>query len=179
MKIRPIETERLFLRGFEKDDALFAIGIWNDAETGKYLPDPAMTEIGEAYLKTVQALGEDAECCYLIAVSKETGERIGTCSFMPSEGGDAFDIAYCVSGAFWNQGYATEMAKGMLDAFRVRGGKRATVRVNRENAASNRIAQKLGFRVVGEKVYKKRGTDRTFTDYLYELDLDCALKARS
>ena len=30
MKIETIETKRLYLRGFSKEDAPFAISIWND-----------------------------------------------------------------------------------------------------------------------------------------------------
>ena len=41
MKIETIETERLYLRGFEKEDADFAISIWNDPEMGEYLGDHA------------------------------------------------------------------------------------------------------------------------------------------
>ena len=40
MKIKPIETERLLLRGFTKDDAPFALSIWNDPDMSEYLPDP-------------------------------------------------------------------------------------------------------------------------------------------
>ena len=32
MRTEILETHRLFLRPFEKEDALFAIGIWNDPE---------------------------------------------------------------------------------------------------------------------------------------------------
>lgn len=168
MKIQPIETPRLFLRGFTREDARFAVSIWNDPEMGEYLPDEAMEEIDEAYLHMVEALGEDEECCYLIAEDKRTGERIGTCSFIPEKDGAVYDIAYCVHKKHWKNGYATEMARGMIDYAHAQGARKITVRVNRENAASNRVAQKLGFTVVGEETYKKRGTDRQFTDYLYE-----------
>ena len=168
MKIQPIETPRLLLRSFTREDARFAVSIWNDPEMGEYLPDEAMEEIDEAYLHMVEALGEDEECCYLIAEDKRTGERIGTCSFIPEEGGAVYDIAYCVHKKHWRNGYATEMAQGMIDYAHAQGARRITVRVNRENAASNRVAQKLGFTVVGEETYKKRGTDLQYTDYLYE-----------
>ncbi len=36
MKIEIIETERLYLRGFEKTDVEFAISVWNDPEMGEY-----------------------------------------------------------------------------------------------------------------------------------------------
>ena len=42
MKIQTIETPRLYLRSFEKEDARFAISIWNDPEMGEYLLDEAM-----------------------------------------------------------------------------------------------------------------------------------------
>lgn len=45
MHVETIETKRLYLRGFQKEDAVFVISIWNDAEMGEYLPDEAMDEI--------------------------------------------------------------------------------------------------------------------------------------
>ena len=171
MKIDRIETDRLFLRGFEKTDARFAISIWNDPEMGEYLPDPSMERIDEEYLKSIEILGEDEECCYLISESKDTHERIGTCSFIPSADGKKYDIAYCVHKKYWRNGYATEMAKGMIDYAGKHGANTITVDVNKENQASNAIVRKLGFEVVGERAYRKRGTDLTFADYRYELKL--------
>lgn len=171
MKIEAIETQRLILRGFQKSDARFAISIWNDPEMGAYLPDPSMEKVSDEYLKSVESLGEDEMCCYLISESKGAHERIGTCSFIPSEDGSTYDIAYCVHKNYWRNGYATEMAKGMIDYAKRQGAEKITVDVNRENAASNAIVRKLGFKMVGEKSYKKRGTDLTFTDYQYELKL--------
>jgi len=169
MKIETIETERLYLRGFEKEDAKFAIGIWNDPEMGEYLPDEAMDEIDPDYLKEIEELGDDDECCYLIAELKDTHRRIGTCSFIPDAQGEVFDIAYCVHKNEWRKGYATEMARGMTGYAKLKGAAKVTVRVNKENTGSNNVVRKLGFKVVGEKSYKKRGTDIEYTDYLYEL----------
>lgn len=167
VKIEPIVTERLRLRGITAADSLFAIGIWNDPTMGEYLPDEAMEEIDPEYLRMIEALGEDEECCYLIAEDKTTHERIGTCSFIPS--GGVYDIAYCVHRDHQRQGYATEMAKGMADYAKSQGASALTIRVNKENTASNRVAEKLGCKIVGEKRYKKRGTDLEFADWLYEL----------
>lgn len=49
------------------------------------------------------------------------------------------------------------------------GASKVTVRVNKENDTSNAIVRKIGFEVIGEKCYKKRGTELEFGDYLYEL----------
>lgn len=173
MKIESIETPRLFLRGFEKSDAPFAMSVWNDPEMGQYLPDEnaeAMTEAQrEEYLRSLEGLGEDPECCYLISVDKGSGQRIGTCSFIPDAGGEVYDIAYCVHRSFWRKGYATEMAQGMIDFARAQGARKVTVLVGSENAPSNAVVKKLGFQKVGEGTYKKRGTGLTLTDYHYEL----------
>ena len=94
MRVETIETKRLYLRRFQKEDAVFAISIWNDPKMGEYLPDEAMDEIDEAYLKEIEDLSEDEVCCYMIAEFKDTHERVGTCSFIASEDGKVYDIAY-------------------------------------------------------------------------------------
>ena len=170
MRVETIETGRLYLRGFQKEDAVFAISIWNDPEMGEYLPDEAMDEVDEAYLKEIEELSEDEVCCYMIAELKDTHERVGTCSFIPSEDGRIYDIAYCVHKKYWRNGYATEMARGMVDYAKKQGANKVTVRVNKDNIASNAIVRRIGFEVTGEKRYKKRGTELEFCDYLYELN---------
>lgn len=35
MKIEIIETQRLYLRGFKKNDVGFAMSVWNDPEMGE------------------------------------------------------------------------------------------------------------------------------------------------
>lgn len=167
MKIERIETERLYLRGFTPEDALFAIGIWNSPDTGEYLLDEPMETVDPAYRKEIEALGEDEKCCYLIAEDKATGERIGTCSFIPEEG--VYDIAYCVSKDRWRQGYATEMAKGMRDYAKSRGGKKLTIQIFEGNAASIAIAEKLGCKIVSQRLYRKKG--REMTEYQYAVEL--------
>ena len=169
MKIEPIETPRLFLRGFTPEDARFAISIWNDPEMGEYLLDECMETVSEEYLRQIEALGDDEECCYLIAEDKQTRERIGTCSFIPQDG--VCDIAYCVHKKFWRQGFATEMVDGMIGHARNQGAKKITVVISSENPGSNAIAKKFGFHVAETLIEKKRGSGREFTDYKYELEL--------
>lgn len=169
MKIERIETARLYLRGFTPADALFAIGIWNSPDTGEYLTDEPMETIDPAYLKQIEALGEDGDCCYLIAEDKTTGERVGTCSFIPEDG--VYDIAYCVSKEHWRRGYATEMARGMKDYAKAHGGKKLTILIFKGNDASIAVAKKLGCHVASERPYQKKGSDRVLTEYKFEVEL--------
>ena len=59
----------------------------------------------------------------------------------------------------------------MIGHARSQGAKKVTIFIFSENPGSNAIAQKFGFRVVETKVVKKRGSDREFLEYKYELDL--------
>ena len=79
-----------------------------------------------------------------------------------------YDIAYCVHRDFWRQGYATEMVGGMIGWAREQGAKKVTILIFSENPGSNAIARKFGFRT---RTVKKRGTDREFLEYKYELEL--------
>lgn len=56
-----------------------------------------------------------------------------------------------------------------IEYARVQGAEKVTVLVSKENVPSNRVAVKCGRRIIAEKIYKKRGTDITLEEYLYEV----------
>ena len=171
MRVETIETERLYLRPFERTDARFAISIWNDKEMGEYLLDEAMEEVSDEYLRMIEGLADDEECYYMIAENKETRERIGTCSFILSEDGATMDIAYCVLKKLWRNGYATEMARGMVEYAKTHGVEKVTISIAKDNAGSIGVARKLGCALKEEKLCVKRGEEEAHTVCLYELDL--------
>ena len=171
MRVETIETERLYLRPFERTDARFAISIWNDKEMGEYLLDETMDEVSDEYLHMIEDLADDEECYYMIAESRQTRERIGTCSFILSRDGKTMDIAYCVLKRLWRNGYATEMARGMVDYARTHGAEKVTISIAKDNAGSNGVARKLGCTVKEEKLCVKRGAEEAHTVCLYELEL--------
>ena len=84
MNIEKIETNRLYLRPFTKDDALFAISIWNDPEMGEYLGDPALETIDPEYVKEIEALGDQCHLLLLIAEFKKRGGTNRNLQFYPS-----------------------------------------------------------------------------------------------
>ena len=176
MRVETIRTERLNLRPFERTDARFAISIWNDKEMGEYLLDEAMEEVSDEYLRMIEDLADDDECYYMIAENKETHERIGTCSFILSEDGATMDIAYCVLKRLWRNGYATEMARGMVDYAKTHGVEKVTISIAKDNAGSVGVARKLGCTLKEEKLCVKRGEEEAHTVCLYELDLSIKLR---
>ena len=124
MKIETIETARLALRGFTPEDAPFAMSLWNDPDTGRWLSDPALEEIPDlaAYTKSVEGLGDSLDCCHLVAVDRATGQRIGTCSFVPENGGRSYDIAYAVHPDFQRQAKEVDESVCVVMVIQISGG---------------------------------------------------------
>ena len=173
MRIETLETPRLLLRGFQPEDADFAIGMWNDAEIGRWLSDPRLEDIPDqaAYRKDIENLGEAIDCCHMVAVDKADGQRIGTCSFGPENNGRSYDIAYAVHPSQQCRGYGTEMVQALIDYARARGVGAVTIRIAQENAASTALARKGGAQVIASGSYTKGGTNEVIPDFLYELKL--------
>ncbi len=177
MYITPITTKRLIIRSFTRDDALFAYSIWNNPEMGEFLPDEAKDGVDSEYIKSLENLGDDKDCCYLIPVFKDTLEKMGTCSFIKSVNTNnekisiTYDLAYCVHKKYWNKGYATEIVLALVDYAKRNGANYVTILINPNNVASVKVALKCGSKKVGESTYTKNGTGEVLIDHKYEIAL--------
>ncbi|MEG1255032.1 GNAT family N-acetyltransferase [Clostridium sp.] len=172
MRIKDLETSRLIIKNTRKEDASFCLDIWLDDEMGKYLSDPPRDKASDTYLRWKENVENYDGCYYFIAVSKETGDYIGTCSAVPSEDQKHWDLGYCVHKKYWRQGYATEIIKVLIDFCYINGGRKITADVAQENPGSNAVLRKLGFYVEKEGTFKKCGTDIIYDEYTYRLDLE-------
>ncbi|WP_373899440.1 GNAT family N-acetyltransferase [Haloimpatiens sp. FM7315] len=166
-----LRTNRLVVRSTKKEDADFCMDIWLDKEMGKYLSDPPREKAGDTYLKWKEKVEIFQGCYYFVAVSKETGDYIGTCSAVPSEDKIHWDLGYAIHKKYWRQGYATEMIKALIDFCHENGAKKITAPVAKENVPSNKVMKKLNFYVEKEDTFKKTGTDIVYDEYVYRLDL--------
>ena len=80
-----------------------------------------------------------------IAEEKATGTAIGRVGLFYPEGWPALEVGYTLAREQWGKGYATEGARAALDyAFEVVGATRVVSLIHPENAASIRVATKLG-----------------------------------
>jgi len=172
MTTSDLKTKRLIIRSTREEDSAFCLGIWLDPEMGRYLSDPPREKADEAELNFAVGIETQEGWYPFVAVSKETGAKIGTCSIVPSDDNSCWDLGYCVHQKYWRQGYATEMLNALID-FGVRsGGRTFTASVAKENAASNAVLRKLGFHVAREGSFRKRGTDVVYPEYVYRLELE-------
>ncbi|MDF2544219.1 MAG: hypothetical protein K0S47_3937 [Herbinix sp.] len=167
-----LETNRLVIKRTMKEDADFCLDLWLDDEMGKYLSDPPRDKADATYLSWKESVETFAGCYYFVAVSKETGNYIGTCSTVPSKDKKQWDLGYAIHKDYWRQGYATEMIKALIDFCYMNGGRIITAPVAKENIGSNAVLRKLDFYVEKEGTFQKSGTDIIYGEYTYRLDLE-------
>lgn len=170
MKTSPITTERLTLRSMTQDDAANVWSIWGDAEGGKYLADPYYKSAEE--LRALFADVDEWPDYSFVAFLKDTDVFIGTCSVGPEGDPGEWGFGYCVALPHWGQGYATEMARALMDFIYQRGVRDFHCTVAIDNVASCRVMEKCGLHVDHESSFKKKGTDLTYRSYIYKAHLE-------
>lgn len=117
-----LETERLVLRRFTKEDAEKVYASWvTDAETTKYLTwevhdDFSLTKsIVDSW---VDAYSKEEFCYNWIVELKDTKEVIGNIAARDfSIVDESCEVAYCYSSKYFGKGYATEALKKVINFF--------------------------------------------------------------
>ena len=172
MQFPEFVTERLILRPTREADGPACLSIWLDDEMGRYLADPPRDKASEAYLNFAVGIEEDDGWYPMVAIHRETGAFVGTCSVVPTEDGACWDLGYCIHLDYWRSGYATEMVSRLMEEGRKRGARAFTAAVAKENAASNALCRKLGFTVwKDDGAFAKSGTDIVYAEYVYRLEV--------
>jgi len=156
--VKILETPRLILRQLLPTDLDALYALYSDPEVRRYFPEGTLT-----YQETKEELewflNEHPKYPQLglwATIHKETGRFIGRCGLLPwtIDGRDEVEVAYMLAKDVWGHGLATEAAQAILDyAFEQLGYSRIIVLVDRENAASIRVATKIGMS------FEKEGED--------------------
>lgn len=82
---------------------------------------------------------------------KASGRLIGRLGFLNPQGWPGFEIGWTLGRESWGRGYATEGARRALDfAFNEMGRDHVISLIHPQNAASVKVAERLGERVEGE-----------------------------
>lgn len=144
-----LETNRLILRPFCKEDAQEAFTCWeSDPEVAKYMFWTSHNDIQKTKEWIEFELGQiSKDDWYRFAlVLKESGELIGTGLIYFEEEVENYEIAYNLGKRFWSKGYTTEAMKEILRFAKEELGIHEVVgRHAIENPASGNVMQKLGF----------------------------------
>lgn len=175
-----LETERLVLRPLTLADAETAFHGWTgDDEVAKYVSWLPHRTIDDtiAWLKEIEWQHEDDGAPrdnYIWGfVLKETGELFGSGGLIWEEDYQLYQVGYNIKESHWNRGYTTEAMRAILEfaatdlgILKVAGGHA------KENLASAKVLEKLGFAYDRDDVTAHVDGVRVFESREYFLKLD-------
>jgi RimJ/RimL family protein N-acetyltransferase len=150
-----IESARLVLRALCPADADKVAGLANNrniAEMTATIPHPYTAQDALDWI----AGSGGAEGLTLAICRKSDGEFIGCCGYFMA-GAGVPEIGYWIGEPYWNQGYATEAVRAMIDHLFTsteHGTLTAGCRVT--NAASRAVLDKCGFQWTGARLFRSR-----------------------
>lgn len=174
---KTIQTDRLLLRKFTLSDADAVYHSWtSDEKVTPYVSWNVHKNVEETKGVIQHWVDEYENGSYNWVVElAETGELIGSISVISiSKKHKNCEIGYCYGSKYWNQGYATEALKAVVDymlnvcEMHVVEAKHYSL-----NPASGRVMEKAG--MVKEAVLKERRYDAATDTYC---DLICYCKMR-
>ncbi|MEQ1716972.1 MAG: GNAT family N-acetyltransferase [Hyphomicrobium sp.] len=170
-----MQTRRLQFRPLTDDDAVRIAdlaGQWEVASMTGRIPYPYSADDAQHWL-TGLAEGE------VVHGITHGGALIGICGYTADDEGTA-EIGYWIGKPYWGKGFATEAASHLMAHGFTRGGiKRFTCCHFTENPASQRVIEKLGFRLLGHTAgwCAARGMDMPALKYERRRPFRAALKA--
>ncbi len=142
-----LTTINLVLRPLRADDAQDIVGLANNYNVASMLasmPYPYFDRDAKEIIEKVSD-PEFANRVYAITHA-ETGELMGMCGL--SEADERYDlpyIGYWLGERYWGNGYATEVARALVDLFfKTTDGDVLLVSVLTSNVASRRVIEKCG-----------------------------------
>ena len=142
-----LETERLLLRMFTKDDLDAYAGICADAEAMRFVGEGKPLSRTDAWRHIAIFLGTWQLRGYgtLAVQDKASGQMIGRVGYIHPEGWPGIELAWTFARPFWGRGLATEAARACLQhGFSEFGFKHVISLIHPENRRSISVAERLG-----------------------------------
>lgn len=147
------ETERLLIRPTSEEDAAFMFRLYNSPKWIRFIGDrnvhtveDAKEQIKNRMLPQLERLGFSN---YTL-IRKTDLSKMGICGLYDREGLDGIDLGFALLTEYENAGYAFEASSRLKTAafedFKLTELKAITVR---ENTASQKLLEKLGFSLEG------------------------------
>lgn len=151
----PLETERLFIRPMQSDDAAFILELLNEPSFMDNIGDKGVRTLEDA-LGYIQTAGWDNYATRGFGMNTvelaDSSARIGICGLLTREALEHPDVGFALLSRFHGHGYATEAALGMIDvARRELKLPRVSAITSESNDASVRVLLKLGMKE-GEQI---------------------------
>jgi RimJ/RimL family protein N-acetyltransferase len=143
----PLETERLFLRMFTKDDIDAYAGICADPEVMRFVGEGRPLSRTDAWRHVAIFLGTWQLRGYgtWAVEDKASGQLIGRVGYIHPEGWPGIELSWTLARPFWGRGLATEAARRCLEhGFCEFGFTHVISLIHPENQRSIAVAERLG-----------------------------------
>ncbi len=148
----PILTERLLVRPYEAADlaALHTV-LYSDGEAMGLLGGARELVATRAALERSMRQQSADGYSFWPVIERASGQLVGEAGLFPlSPGGPDISLGYAFGSAYWGRGYATEVARAVLEeAFGPLGMTRLVAITREANTGSRNVLRKLGFRMEG------------------------------
>lgn len=149
-----LETNRLILRKYQKDDAQAMFENWasnpNVARYMRWQPHSSIEETQKIVLDFISRYEQNSYYLWVICL-KETNQPIGSIGlFIVNEFDEVGEFGYCIGEAFWNKGYTTEALEAVFEfGFKAVGFNRIEAYHSVNNPASGEVMKKVGMQFEG------------------------------
>ncbi len=169
-----VKTQRILLRELKETDWQAVLEYASDPEVVRYMDwGPNSKEETEAFIKrSLDAQNERPRLHYTFAITLIANQMlIGTCGINVSNPDNREGwIGYCLNKLFWNEGYATETARALLDfGFGELNLHRIFATCDPANLASARVLEKAGMKREGHLREHKWTKGKWRDSYLYAI----------
>jgi ribosomal-protein-alanine N-acetyltransferase len=146
-----LETDRLILRRLTLDDLDALAELYTHPAVRQYIPEGVLTrdETREELESILRRQYGGYGYGLWATILKESGAFIGRCGLLPweTDAGLEVEVAYMLDEPYWGRGLATEAARAIAEyGFARLGLKRLVCYIYPQNAASRRVAEKIGMR---------------------------------
>ena len=161
--MKTLETERLVLRKFKRDDFAAVYSYASSPENVVYMMWGPNSKIETRdFIERAMIDAEENPCTHytFAAVSKNADRLIGSCSITVAAEGDEAEIGWILHRDFWKQGFGTEMGKALVKfGFEELGLHRILAHCFTENYGSYRVMENIGMRREGTFLESRRFRD--------------------
>lgn len=147
-----LQTDRLTLRMLRESDFEAYAEMCADPEVARYIGDGLPVSRPQAWRNLAMMVGHWSLRGYGMWAVEErsSGQLIGRVGFWQPEGWPGFELGWMLRRSYWGRGYATEGARAALQfGFHQLGQPQIVSLIHPDNAASIRVAQRLGERLLG------------------------------
>ncbi len=141
-----LETNRLLIRRFRREDAGSLYPILSDPEVMRYIEKPFSME---RICNFIEVAGLSVPPLIYAVQQKGTGILMGHAIFHSNGEVQEYEIGWILGREFWHQGYADEITSALIQYAFGQGISSLMLECDPDQTASRHIAEKHGFRYQG------------------------------